>query len=205
MPEIIEAVGYLASGLTALSLVFISGLKFRWFNTFGATVFIIYGLLVPVYPVVFTNIVILGIDAYFLIKIYTRKEHFKVLKIGSNDPYMIEFLNYYDKQIQKFYSGFTYQPAPNLLNFTILRNMLPVGIFISHRENETTLQIDMDFVIEGYRDYKNGKFLYEILRKTLKEEGIKKIEIIPQDLRHLKYLEHIGFEEDNRNWYILNL
>ena len=65
----IEWVGYLASIVIAISLIMSDIIKLRVINTIGCILFVIYGLSVGAYPVAFTNMLIVFINAYYLYKL----------------------------------------------------------------------------------------------------------------------------------------
>lgn len=65
----IEWIGYGASALIVISLVMTSVVKLRIINTMGCILFVIYGLSVGAYPVAFSNLLIIIINSYHLIRI----------------------------------------------------------------------------------------------------------------------------------------
>lgn len=65
----IEWVGYAASAMIAISLLMTSVGKIRIINTVGCLLFIVYGLIVPAYPVAVANLIIVFINLYHLYKI----------------------------------------------------------------------------------------------------------------------------------------
>lgn len=67
--NLVEILGYFASGLVAVSFLMKSIDKLRKFNTIGAGCFVIYGLAIHAVPVVLINLFIVGVNLYYL----TRK------------------------------------------------------------------------------------------------------------------------------------
>jgi len=66
-PFAVEIVGYLASGFLVMSFLFGKNeLKLRILGTIGCVLFVIYGLLIPAYPMVIANVIIVGINVYHL-------------------------------------------------------------------------------------------------------------------------------------------
>lgn len=77
-----ESLGYLASILVVISILMSSIIRLRWINLMGCIAFCIYGIVINAVPVVISNLIIVFINIYYLIKIYTAKEE----KIGfEND------------------------------------------------------------------------------------------------------------------------
>jgi len=68
--EFIEWIGYLAMATVLISFLMKSVIKLRLVNALGALIFIVYGfLLTPISkPIIITNIAILIINVYYVIK-----------------------------------------------------------------------------------------------------------------------------------------
>ncbi|MEN9302359.1 MAG: hypothetical protein RL264_788 [Bacteroidota bacterium] len=62
-----ELIGYAASLFVLLSFLMKKITVLRVVNSVGCTFFIIYGLMIPSYPIVFTNAAIVLVNAYYLI------------------------------------------------------------------------------------------------------------------------------------------
>ncbi len=193
--------GYAASAIIALSMTMNSIVKFRWINLVGALSFATYGLLIHAIPVTFLNGFIALVDIYYLSKIYSKKEHFETLEVRSDNKYLLKFLKFHDKEIQKFFPGFSYKPEMNTISFFVLRNMRVAGIFLAHRENDDTLAVGLDYVIPEYRDFKNGHYIYHRLRERFIEEGFKKVIIPVYSKKYATYLKKMGFKEIAENLY----
>jgi hypothetical protein len=79
--------------------------------------------------------------------------------------------------------------------------MAIAGIFIAHRQNDSSLMVTLDYVIPEYRDFKNGKFVFLSLRSKFIEDGIAKIIAQAQAEKHEKYLKKLGFVRISANLY----
>lgn len=200
-----EILGYGASIVIALSMTLNSIVKFRWINFLGASIFAIYGIMIEALPVTILNGFIALVDLYFLTKIYLKNEVFTTLEVAGGNKYLINFLEFHNKEIQKFFPGFKYKRELNTLSFFILRDMAVAGIFLAHRQSSKVLRVGLDFVIPSYRDYKNGKFIYHRLKKKFIEEGIEKIVVVPQTYNHVKYLKKMGFVQNEDGLYEINI
>jgi hypothetical protein len=197
----LEWIGYIASGIIALSMTMNSILRFRWINLVGAVTFSIYGFLIGALPVGFLNLFIALVDIYYLYAIYSKKEIFETLEIQPESNYMERFLKFHEKDIQLFFPGFAYLPNATDLSFFILRDMAIAGIFIAHRQKDNSLEVSLDYVIPEYRDFKNGKFVFLTLRNKLMEDGITKIVATAQAKKHERYLKKLGFIQLHSNCY----
>ena len=199
--DYLHIIGYVASGIIAFSMTLNSFVKFRWINLLGAATFATYGFLIEAYPVALLNSFIFCVDLFYLMKIYGKKEQFKVLEIRSNNQYLFSFLEYHNKDIQKFFPGFTYKPEMNTVSFFILRDMAVAGVFLAHKTDESTLSVGLDFVIKEYRDYKNAKYVYHRLNPIFLEQGIENFIVLPQSFEHMKYLRKMGFVKNEEGWF----
>jgi hypothetical protein len=203
--NILQYIGFVASGIIALSMTMNSFLRFRWINLFGASTFAVYGLLIQAWPVAALNGFIVGVDIYYLIKIYSRSDLFDTLEIRNDNRYLLKFLDFHHKEIQKFFPGFTYKPDINTVSFFVLRNTNVAGIFLAHRENDDTLKVGLDYVVPQYRDYRNGRFLYDGLKGRFVSDGFRKIKATGNTKSHAQYLKRVGFIQESEDIFIKDL
>lgn len=195
--NLLEWVGYLASVIIAVSMTMNSILKFRWINLAGAVTFSMYGFLIGAWPVGFLNGFIAFVDIYYLYQIYSKKEIFEILEVRADNKYLLRFLQFHDKEIQKFFPGFVYKPEMNTISFFILRDMAVAGIFLAHREKDHCLSVGLDYVIPAYRDFKNGKFIYLRLRKRFIADGFTKVISESNSKQYAMYLRKLGFSQNS--------
>jgi len=194
----IEWVGYGASALVAISLLMSSIVKLRWYNLIGAILFSIYGFAIGAYPVGIINSFIIVINIYYLLKLYSKKENFKILEILKNDNYLINFFSYYDEDIKRFFPDFKLDFNKDIVAFTVLRNMVLAGVFVGRRLNDDTLFIDLDFVTPEYRDFKIGNFIFAQNKKYFLDKGYKYFSTYSLNEVHNKYLKKMGFIESDK-------
>ena len=191
----LEWLGYLASLIVLISLLMSSILKLRWINLLGSTIFALYGFLIGALPVGFMNMGIAFINIYYLIKIYGSKEYFKILPIETNTEYFKYFLNFYKEEIEKFRNRTTFNIDDHVVSFFILRNMVPAGIFLASKYNEQTLEVELDFVIPEYRDFKTGNYIFGDRKDYFLEKGFSSFISFATIEQHIRYLKKVGFEE----------
>ena len=108
--SLLQWIGYFASIAIAVSMTMSSILKFRWINLAGALTFSTYGFLIGALPVGFLNAFIALVDIYYLYSIYSKKEIFEILEVRAENRYLIRFLEFHEKDIEKYFPGFTYKP-----------------------------------------------------------------------------------------------
>lgn len=191
----LELLGYLASVLVAISLMMSSVLKLRLINLAGAVAFLIYGLLIGAYPITAVNAVIIVVNLYFLYRIYTSKEYFKLLEVNSSSAYLHYFLNFYKAEIEKFIPDYRFAPSDEQLIIFVLRDMVPAGLFIGQRNEQGEFRIFLDFVIPDYRDFKIGSYLYH-QSGFFQQHGIRKLMSTPHNSAHANYLKRMGFQQE---------
>lgn len=197
----LQWIGYIASAIIATSMTMNSILKFRWINLAGAVTFSTYGWLIGAWPVGILNTFIASVDVFYLVNIYSRKEIFEILEVRPDNRYLIRFLGFYDKDIQKFFPGFTYKPELNTVSFFTLRNMAVAGVFLAHRQNEHTLSVGLDYVLPEYRDFKNGKFIYGQLNNKFIACGFKNVIAEVKSRKYSNYLKKLGFTQSRDGLY----
>lgn len=198
--DILELIGYLASLLVAISLTMSSIVRLRWINTLGAITFVVYGLLIGALPVALMNLFIVGINAYYLYKMYTSNDYFHVMELQPNNEYLAAFLDYHHKDLASDFPGFVYQPEAYDERYLILRNMAVAGVFLARRKNGQSLQVLLDYVIPEYRDFKPGRYLYHHPQSPLRVKGFQQIYSKPETKQARNYFKKMRFqstEEEN--------
>lgn len=201
----LEILGYIASLIVLISLLMSSIIKLRLINLLGSAVFSLYGFLIGALPVGFMNLCICIINLYYLYKIYSTKEYFKILPLEGNSEYFNYFLDFYNKDISKYTNSTKFDLIEKSVSFYILRNLVPAGIFIATKQDEHTLNVELDFVIPEYRDFKIGAFIYEESKNYFLDKGYSRFICNSSNDIHIKYLRKMGFKEvsENGNTYYI--
>lgn len=200
--EILEWIGYIASGIVVLSMAVNSIVKFRWINLTGALLFSIYGFLIGAIPVGVLNGLIVIADAYHLFRIYAQRDVFEILEISPTNRYLLKFLDFHSHDISRFFPGFQYKPGAQTVTYLVLRNMAVAGVFIAHRTDDKTLEVELDYVLPQYRDFKNGKFVYFWLSQKFAENGYAKVWANANSRKYTRYLEKLGFTPTQQHRYL---
>lgn len=196
----LEILGYVASALILISLIMNSIIKLRWINLLGATIFAVYGFLIGSIPVGVMNTAIVIVNTYYLYKIYTSKEYFRKIEIRLDSEYVLNFLDFYKKDINKYFEDFDYKKLNGEeVSFFVLRDLVPAGFFIAKKYNESSLFIELDYVIPKYRDFKIGKYIFDLNREYFLKKKINKIYSCSTNDLHDKYLEKMGFIRTKEN------
>ena len=192
-----ELIGYAGSLIVAVSLMMKNIRHLRKVNLIGSSTFALYGLLLKAYPVFLLNGFIAIIDIYYLYEMNKKEDYFNLMPaLDKNHPYLNKFLNYYKNDISKYFPDFSEDNIKGANCFFILRNLLPVGLFIYKELSPEKIEVLIDYAIPDYRDTKNGKFVYYTESIFLKEKGFKEIVAKTSIAKHQGYLEKLGFKMD---------
>ena len=195
MTSLPTLIGYFGSALVVASLTMRSIIKLRIIGLAGALTFIVYGYLIDAWPIVLTNVVILAIHLAFLREIFTATEYFKVIEVRHDSPYLDLFLDTHGPEIEESWPDFSSQRSDDQLALFVLRDLMPAGLFVADVEDQSTLNLRLDFVIPGYRDFKVGRYLYR--KGTLHDRGFRTIVADSLDPRTIEYLSRMGFRPTN--------
>lgn len=205
----IEAIGYTASILILISLIMSSTKKLRWINLFGSTTFVVYAVLTKTYPVAVLNSFTAAANIYYLIKIYKSQSYFNILKIQQNNEYIEYFIDHNKEDMLKIFDHIDVDFKNSEYNFYILRDIMPVGIFVANKYDKDTLKVELDYVIPMFRDFKAGKYIYEKNKDIFLNKGYNKLITFSASAKQDKYLIKMGFnkidESDTSRTYLLEL
>ncbi len=207
---IYELIGYFGSALVVASLSMKSILRLRLVGLAGAIVFCTYGILIGAYPIVITNLVIIGIHSFFLRQLLGSKPVFTVLEVRQGSRYLEYFIDHYIDDIrQEFLPGFHFEPKPDRYRAFILRDMVPTGLFICDLDGTDTAKVQLDYVIPAYRDLKVARFLYSASSAIFSDPTISHVESPPGTRKYNEYLLRMGYDKvaasDGRDVYRLRL
>ncbi len=190
---VLEIVGYAASALVAVSLMMRSILRLRVINLVGSATFTVYGVLIQAYPVAATNLLIVGINLYYLRQMLGSREYFDLLRVRPDADYLRRFLHFHEHEIGRFLPGFAHAPAEGQLAFFVLRDMVPAGLFIGEARGDGVLRVALDFVVPQFRDFRTGRYVFRDRAEFFREHGVRVIESEAGSRVHEGYLRRMGF------------
>ncbi len=205
-----EIVGWIGSALVIASLMQRSILKLRLIGIGAAGSFFVYGFLIGAYPLVIVNVVVIAVHLYFLRKLTRRQDEvFSVLKVYPESRYMAYFLEFYADEISRFQPEFSHEPAADHRTYFLLRDHIPAGLVIARPCHDDSLEIELDFVIPEYRDFKLGEFLYSGNSGLFADVDCAQAWSPPGNSDHVRYLERVGFQlatgSEGEARYVLDL
>jgi hypothetical protein len=149
------------------------------------------------------NTFIIGINIYFLVKLYrSKQDHFDVSMVNpSEDAYVQRFISFHLDDIKRFFPSFD----PDLDTGTlagaqccfILRETLPVSLLAFRDGSADEVVIVLDYVVPSYRDYQNAKFFFETEARVIKNGSV--FTATAEVPAHRSYLKRIGFKETGKS------
>lgn len=193
-----EIIGYVASVLVAISLTMSRIVRLRVVNLAGAVTFAVYGVLIGSIPVAAVNAFIVGVNLWYLARIYRSREFFRLLPVGPDNEYLHAFLDFYRDDIAGFqpeFSGVESGKTDRLQVF-VLRDLVPAGLLMGTVRDDGRLEVGLDYVTPDYRDFKVGRFLFQDQADHFRRKGIREIHSPPGNRVHSRYLERMGFRRD---------
>jgi len=209
LQQIAPYTGYLASLCLIIALLVSNDLKFRWFTTFGNIFFIVYAILLNAFPVLLTNVILLGINAVYLIKVYRRQENFDLLEFHGDEKLAQKFLAFYQADIAVYFPGFNKEQMQHKLNFVVIRDLVIANMFSATVSPNGDAEVLLNYTLQKYRDYKVGRFIFEKERDYLISKGIKRIVYLKVgNKNHQQFLTVMGFKKEwinNSECFVKNL
>jgi GNAT superfamily N-acetyltransferase len=192
-PWALEALGYLASVLVAISLTMSSIVRLRLINLAGSLAFAVYGYLIGSHPVAAVNLFIAVVNVVYLRRMLANREGFRILETSPDSEYLGYFLDHYRDEIRRFFPSFPARAPASSIGLFVLRDMVPAGVLLGD-QREDTLDVQLDFVIPQFRDFKVGRFLFDECAEFFRSRGIREIRSAGGTAAHAAYLRRIGFE-----------
>lgn len=199
----VEIFGYIATIITAISIMMNNIWMLRWYNMAGSAMLGIYSVILHAYPVAVANFIIVIVDIYYLWKLHTDKDMFSLLEISAADNQLLpRFLKMYGEDIKKSFPDFKMPDKVNGKSLFILRNLSPVGLFIFEDEGNGTAGILLDYVIPSHRDLSNARFFFNESRSLFIDEGYREFAVRNPSKGHLGYLRKMGFMpiDEGKTW-----
>ena len=193
----VEWIGYLASVVVAISLTMTSVRRLRWINLVGSVVFVIYGALLKLYPIMIVNGFIVGVNIYYLISIGLTRERFHLIPISwDTSIFLPRFIEFYLQDIRKHFPDIDLDELRQHRTIFISRNVVPVGLFIYERLEGGIIKIHLDYEIPTYRDYESARYFFREFRNMVQEKGFHTYVTYCHVPVHQRYLRRMKFVQD---------
>jgi hypothetical protein len=190
----LDIIGWAGSALLIWSLLQTRILRLRVINLVGCLVLIVYNWVLHVWPMVGLNIVLAGINTYFLRTLHTTRhdrEAYAVAEVPLAGELVALLLAQHAEDIAAFNPGFR-QPDDGLA-FVVLAGEEVAGLVLLHERGDGVAQIDLDYVVPRFRDFTPGEFVFRA-SGVLAARGFRSVRSRPGMIA--PYYERLGFRAD---------
>lgn len=175
----------------------------------GNIAFIVYAILLMAIPVLLTNLILLVINLFYLVKIYRKKENFDLIEFKGDEKLAQKFLEFYTKDISLYFPGFKEENLRGNLNFVIIRDLVIANMFSANVSENGDASVHLNYTLQKFRDYKVGSYIFEKEKDYLLSKAVKRIVYKKIDNKnHLNFLKVMGFTKeliDERECYVKKL
>lgn len=201
----LDALGWAGSALLVFSLAQARVLRFRVLNLVACVILVVFNWLLGIWPMVAMNVVLVGINLWFLRKLLTTRHDektYEVLEVGPNDEYLRHVLRVHSHDILRFQPDFVWDGAAEGRSaFLVQRGDETVGVVLIRDTGDGTAQVELDYVTPRFRDFSPGEFVWR-RSGLLKGEGFSRV-VTPKDMV-APYYDAVGFRREG-DVFVLDL
>lgn len=191
--QYVHFLGYFSSFLILVGMAMTSLVWLRIVGVIGSISFTTYGVLIGAWPVAVANGLITLAHAWHLRKLLAGQSHFELFPLSvASTLYFERFLGFHAADIRKSHPGFDIEALRGKNGFFILRDMLPVGLFV-YAEEGRDLRILLDYVIPDHRDLKSAHFAYCAIPGQIDAARFDRWIVRPDAKIHDQYFRRLGF------------
>lgn len=203
----VEYIGLLASFTILVALLMTNVKKLRIINLCGGILMICYGFLIGSPSVMIMNTGSAIINITHLIRMSRTKDRFTLMPVEQDDQYLNLYISAHQANLQRITNFNQKDLALSNYRYLILKNLVPVGIFVVKEEKNQQLVILADYVSKQVKDFQVGEFLFSELSKVFKNKGYNQLITTSNDVKHQKYLLKMGFKSisENQSTFIKSL
>jgi hypothetical protein len=201
----LDALGWAGSALLVYSLAQARVLRFRILNLAACLVLVVFNWLLSIWPMVAMNLVLCGINVWFIRKLLAGRHDadvFEVLEVGPNDEYLRHVLRVHGDDILNFQPDLVWDGAEaGRSAYLVQRGDETVGVVLIRDAGDGTAQIELDYVTPRFRDFSPGEFVWR-RSGLLREDGYTRV-VSP---RHMvaPYYDKVGFRREGEA-FVLDL
>lgn len=197
----VDALGWGGSALLVFSLLQPRILRLRVLNTTACVILTAFNALIGVWPMVAMNIVLAGINLFFITRMLREKDDanaFRVIEVEQDEAYFQHFLEVQGNDIAKFNPGFSgLTESTSGFAYLIVHGHETVGVVVVRDVGDGVGQVELDYVTERYRDFTPGEFVW---RESGLFAGHGWHTIRTPDAMVGAYYEKLGFRRDGDAW-----
>jgi hypothetical protein len=203
----LDVLGWSGSALLIFSLMQARVLRFRILNLIACVVLVIFNAILTIWPMVAMNLVLCGINLYFIRRLLHERHDaasFKVIEVGPTDEYLRHVLRVHGSDILSFQPDLVWDGAqPDRSAFLVLHGDETVGVVLIRNAGEGVAQIELDYVTRRFRDFSPGEFVWQ-QSGLLRDEGFRKVVTPPGMVAPYPYYDKVGFRRED-DVFVLDL
>lgn len=201
----LDALGWAGSALLVFSLAQARVLRFRVLNLIACAILVVFNWLLGIWPMVAMNLVLTGINAWFIRRLVADRhdpEVFEVLEVSPNDEYLRHVLRVHSADILAHQPDLVWDGADaGRSAYLVQRGDETVGVVLVRDAGEQTAQIELDYVTPRFRDFSPGEFVWR-RSGLLKEDGYRRV-VSPRNMV-APYYDKVGFRREG-DVFVLDL
>ncbi|MFD1507749.1 YgjV family protein [Georgenia yuyongxinii] len=191
---VLEIIGWVGSAVVVWSMMQQRILRLRVINLVGCLIQVVYNGVLEVWPVVALNVVLAGVQIFNLYRLLRTRHspaEYGVLRVDPAGEYLHHLLALHRADIQRFTPSYR-EASPQQEAYLIVRGEETVGYVLLHDAGDGVAQVDLDYVIEKYRNFTPGEFVFHS-SDVLREAGYRKVVTAPRMRK--PYYAKIGFTQ----------
>jgi hypothetical protein len=192
----VDALGWFGSALLIYSLLQARILRLRVLNTLACGILIVFNALIGVWPMVAMNVVLCGINAFFIVRMLRERgdeRAYAVLPVREDDAYLTHFLGVHRADIDSFFHDFSHGAAEGRSSYLVQHGDETAGVIVVRDAGEGVAQVELDYVTPRFRDFSPGEFVFR--RSGLfRDRGFAQVLTPPGMVA--PYYDRVGFTRD---------
>ncbi len=197
----VQALGWAGSALLVVSLLQARVLRFRLLNLVASCTLTVFNALIGVWPMVAMNVVLAGINTWFLTRLLRERGDdaaYEVVPVGPDESYLQHFLKVQAPDIRTFFPHFDAGAlGAGRSAYLVERGNETVGVVVVRDGGDGVAQVELDYVTPRFRDFTPGEFVYR-RSGMFRDKGIRRI-VTPPGMVN-PYYERLGFRPVGDHW-----
>src|SRR5262249_49866466 len=145
------------------------------------------------------NAFIVATNLYYLRQMATQKDYFSLLSASEQPGLRDKFLEFHREDIARYFPDFQREVSPGTESVFVLRNLMPVGLFMYESKADGVVEIKLDYVVPHFRDLKNAHFVFSAKASELRHQGFRTFIARSTIATHQSYLRKVGFRQDSQD------
>ena len=199
----VQALGWAGSALLVFSLLQARVLRFRLFNLTASCTLTVFNALVGVWPMVAMNVVLAGINIWFITRLLRERgdeKTYEVVAVGPDEAYLQHFLKVQAADIRKHFPHFDAGAlGEGRSAYLVERGNETVGVVVVRHDGQGVAHVELDYVTPRFRDFSPGEFVYR-RSGMFRDKGIRRI-VTPPGMVD-PYYERLGFRPEGDAWVV---